>query len=247
MKAKLKKPVTVKKEWQSSLDSFFSTTKKKNPPDCAVVAAAVGAASTANSVAVTSTIDAITTSQTDDQSPVSKKDVDISPQAAHKKRAREQDEVHENGGNQKLRVSAPAASETLVAINETPSFTMPDIQMAEMSLSDKPDTAITIDSNGSLSNHATVEAQVTALTACSPEIIDLATPEPENNQEMQDISMSEVSDLKVEPDMNNTKTASVEEQAKAVPVRVTNAGCINPGMCIIRMFNSIVNNYLRRS
>lgn len=245
MKAKPKKTVTVKKEWQSSLDSFFSTTKNKNQAECAVAAAAATTASNASVntvVAATNAIDTstTTTSQTNSQLLAPEREDAILPHAMCRKRAREKDEqVPGSSGRQKPRVSfdLPASDEDLetaeTTAHETPSLAIPDIQMAEMRLSDNSrldsDTA-----NDSNSATVVVATQVDALAvSSSPIIIDLDPDEPDHQEAQQDTSMPEAPELKVEQDKEEgTKTTSVENQAQAVPVRVTNAGGRNPGTCV---------------
>lgn len=231
MKAKPKKTVVVKKEWQSSLDSFFSTTEKKTQAECVVAATTAPDALVNTVVAATNAIDATATSQANSQLLSPEGNDAILPQPMCRKRAREKDEVPGNSGHQRPRVSfdlpASAASEgsatAEITEHETPSLAVPDIQMAEMRLSDRLDTDTANDSNG-----ATVAAQVGALAVSAPNVIDLDPNEPDD-QQAQDISMPQAPELKVEQDKEGTKIISVEKQAEAVPVRVTNAGGRNPG------------------
>lgn len=221
MKSKHRKPVTVKKERQISLDGFFLSTKI-NQPTCSHDTSATATTSVANPLP-------------DQQVSECESNIESTP----KKRARDQEEEEDaatSNGKRKLRVtfdlplddeSEPSTTANPTINEATPLIIMPDIQMAEMSLSDKQDVEI-IENNSSPPSSATAE-QVQTLEIALPEIIDL-----EDIDETTDVSMSEVPNLKIEEGKEQTKVSFVEELAEcnveASSVTVKNAGAIDPSM-----------------
>ena len=221
MKSKHRKPVTVKKELQTSLDGFFLSTKI-NQPTCSHDTSATATTSVANPLP-------------DQQVSECESNIESTP----KKRARDQEEEEDaatSNGKRKLRVtfdlpldgeSEPSTIANPTINEATPVIVMPDIQMAEMSLSDKQDVEI-IENNSSSPSSVTAE-QVQTLAVALPEIIDL-----EDIEETTDVSMSEVPNLKIEEGKEQTKVSFVEELAEcsveASSVTVKNAGAIDPSM-----------------
>jgi hypothetical protein len=227
MKHKHRKPVTVKKEWQTSLDGFFLSSKITQP---------AGSYST-SATATTSTVNLLNGQQVPESENII--------ESTSKKRARGQEEEEEgeeeegvttSSGKRKLRTtfdlpfdneSEPPTTANSTMNEATPLVIMPDIQMAEMSLSDKQDVEIIENNNRSPSN--VTPEQVQTLAVGLPEIIDL-----EDTQETTDINMPDVPNLKIEEGKEQTKVSFVEElteySVEFSSVTVKNAGAIDPSM-----------------
>ena len=235
MKHKHRKSVTVKKEWQTSLDGFFLSTKITQPAGSYYTSA----------TATTSTINLLNGQQVPESENII--------ESTSKKRARDQEEGEGEGeeeeeeeeegeeltassGKRKLRATfdlpfdndtEPSTTANSTMNEATPLVIMPDIQMAEMSLSDKQDVEIIENNNRSPSN--VTPEQVQTLAVGLPEIIDL-----EDTQETTDINMPDVPNLKIEEGKEQTKVSFVEElteySVESSSVTVKNAGAIDPSM-----------------